>query len=150
MAILMFKFVALAIRQITKPVSRLMFTHAANHPHIRGMYVIVGQRYHFWMARLQGQAKPLSLSEQTAIQVGTETLVEVTVFLVAAAIIGFDSRRSSIKEKHKQAQLESRLQGLEEALERCEEQMQKPSSVVETRLAALQLQLDRMGATKTK
>lgn len=132
----------LLIRTIAKPVSGGIKSYAQNHLKFRAWCINVAQRYHRSEVRLRrglqtrrirpqiddlgGNPEMLVHSEpeirpldpQKAVETGANFLGEVIVFSVASALLVADQLSSRQKEAARRAELEERLQAIEQILER--------------------------------
>lgn len=106
----LFKLVSLAVKQVSKPVAYSLKTAAKQSKFFR-KYVCIwpGQGYHWLETKvkmrlmgLSGPDKVQPLSEQKAVDVGSELLGESLIFGIATVMLVFEYRRGQRKEETKE------------------------------------------------
>ncbi|XP_065919273.1 optic atrophy 3 protein homolog [Dysidea avara] len=104
------KLVYLGVKQISKPIARALQAYARRNEFMR-LYVCSppAQAYHklqvFVRMRLMGSQAPVEvqrLSEDKAVQMGSELLGELMLFAVGAGLISYEYIRSAQKAKEKE------------------------------------------------
>eukprot|EP00906_Rhabdomonas_costata_P015861 RCo022742 len=117
MVVPLFKIAALALKQMTKPVSKNLLVYASDHPGFRKFCARVGNRYNKFTQALQGRKNVRDLGEDAAVSVGTEALTEVCVVIVASVIVLLEVMRQSVKEETKVRALEEKFQNIGKAIQ---------------------------------
>eukprot|EP01012_Entosiphon_sulcatum_P047485 TRINITY_DN6456_c0_g1_i1.p1 TRINITY_DN6456_c0_g1~~TRINITY_DN6456_c0_g1_i1.p1 ORF type:complete len:164 (-),score=26.36 TRINITY_DN6456_c0_g1_i1:31-522(-) len=117
MVVPVIKIFSLAVKQITKPVAKHVIELTKDHPKFRRICVRTGQLHHRVTQFMQGRRKVTKLGEDAAVAVGSEALVELSVFFVGALILAYEVRLSMEKEKRKEAALQARFVALEANVE---------------------------------
>ncbi|XP_034941389.1 putative OPA3-like protein CG13603 [Chelonus insularis] len=136
----------LFLKQVSKPVAKVLVEQAKNHPVFR-TYVIVplAQMYHWaevktkmYVMNLGKPTKVAKLNEQMAIELGANFMGEIIIFTITGGLIIFEVRRSAAKEAKKEAAREAQLikftediQALFEASVQQEKQLKQLTSVIE-------------------
>mmetsp|Transcript_5645 Transcript_5645/g.13717 ORF Transcript_5645/g.13717 Transcript_5645/m.13717 type:complete len:179 (+) Transcript_5645:95-631(+) len=127
MAILPFvKVATVAIKQISKPIAKLVSKYATNHKTFSGGVEWMGQSLHratVWTNRSSlglGKAhRPTPPLEQAkALTAGAEFISESFLFAFAVGITAWEYRTSAAKTAHKEEVLELRLQRAESTIAR--------------------------------
>eukprot|EP00911_Craspedida_sp_UC1_P001338 UC1_evm7s1007 len=138
MALPFAKLAALGIKQVTKPVAKILKREAQDPGVFRDRVVIpIGQTWHFLQVRASRLANRNSrkdvrpLSEAGAVELGAELVGEVFIFGVAAAIVTREYFESAEKSRKKEAAEEARLTGLHTRL-----------ALLEQRLKAVELKAE--------
>jgi len=119
MVVPLVKFLSLAVKQVSKPISVRIVSFARNH-HTFNRYIInTGQWYHNSSQRLMGRRKKdiKLLDEKVALKEGTSLLVETIVFLIAGSIVLFEYSKSGNKEKDKIDKVEECLDKINNVVE---------------------------------
>eukprot|EP00285_Hemiselmis_virescens_P007139 CAMPEP_0173396676 /NCGR_PEP_ID=MMETSP1356-20130122/36203_1 /TAXON_ID=77927 ORGANISM="Hemiselmis virescens, Strain PCC157" /NCGR_SAMPLE_ID=MMETSP1356 /ASSEMBLY_ACC=CAM_ASM_000847 /LENGTH=215 /DNA_ID=CAMNT_0014355761 /DNA_START=269 /DNA_END=913 /DNA_ORIENTATION=+ len=125
----LFKFGALFIRTLSKPVAAAIKKRAVEHENFRSRCAAFAQWWHRMEVRLQVQlmghtARTIRpLGEAEAVKSGAEILGEGVIFSIAAAVMLAENRRAAASDARKKAQIQeefsrqnARLEELEEAV----------------------------------
>jgi chaperonin cofactor prefoldin len=122
MALPLIKVAALIVKSASKPIAKKIKNQAARSPLLH-RYIIAGAR--FWH-RLEGKMQIFvgersktvkELNPQAAIDLGAELISEGFLLSVAIGLLLLENSRSSTKEETKKAELEKRLQAMENQIE---------------------------------
>lgn len=142
----LFKLGALALRQISKPLANHLKVRAKDSHFFRTKVCMPPAQFYHWCevnvkARMLNLGKPkevVRLNEQAAIDLGSELIGEMVMFVIAAAAIVAEYARQSRKfaiekaaEELRWSQIESKLTELETKLELHNEQQQTRLNVLE-------------------
>lgn len=122
------KLGALALRQISKPLANHLKKKAKTSNFVRTKICMPpAQLYHYLevnvKTRLLNLGKPkevVKLNEQAAIELGSDIIGEMLMFVIAAATVVFEYSRQSRKIAAEKENLESRLQEMEAKLVKLE------------------------------
>ncbi|KEP64341.1 UNVERIFIED_CONTAM: optic atrophy 3 protein (opa3) protein [Hammondia hammondi] len=115
------KLFSVAIRQVSKPMASYMQKKAQNSPRFKAICVGIASRYNAveqiiinrFYGRSNKAAPVRKLNETKAIELGATVFGEFVIFGVAAVALGFEYRRSLMKEAAKERELLERLYVLE-------------------------------------
>lgn len=115
------KLGTLALRQISKPLANHLKNRAKNSDFFRNKICIPPAQFYHWCevnvkARLLNLGSPrevAKLNEQAAIDLGSELIGDMFMFVIGAAAIIAEYTRQSRKISDEKAALESRLQQIE-------------------------------------
>uniref|UniRef100_A0A0G4H139 OPA3-like protein n=1 Tax=Chromera velia CCMP2878 TaxID=1169474 RepID=A0A0G4H139_9ALVE len=116
------KLGSLAIKQISKPIGTYVKNQAKNHPSFRRFCAGFAQGYHtfeqrlarvFYDQRSMRNIQVAPLSEERAINLGSEMLAEGIIFGIAGLALALEYRRSGEKENQKEQKLQSTLERLQ-------------------------------------
>lgn len=115
------KLGALALRQISKPLANHLKQKAKTSDFIRRRICMPPAQFYHYLevnvkARLLNLGKPkevVKLNEQAAIELGSDIIGEMVMFVIAAATVVFEYSRQTRKIAIEKANLESRLQQIE-------------------------------------
>ncbi|ESS30302.1 optic atrophy 3 protein (opa3) protein [Toxoplasma gondii GAB2-2007-GAL-DOM2] len=115
------KLFSVAIRQVSKPMASYMQKKAQNSPRFKAICVGIASRYNAveqiiinrFYGRSNKAAPVRKLNETKAIELGATVFGEFVIFGVAAIALGFEYRRSLMKEAAKERELLERLYVLE-------------------------------------
>lgn len=142
------KLGALALRQISKPLANHLKARAKTSDFVRNKICMPPAQFYHYIevnvkSRLLNLGKPkevVKLNEQAAIELGSDILGEMVMFLIAATTVVFEYNRQSRKYAEEKSSMESRLQRIEAAngdsLERSEALQQRLDSL-ESRLESV-------------
>ncbi|CBZ50365.1 agap001401-PA, related [Neospora caninum Liverpool] len=115
------KLFSVAIRQLSKPMASYMQKRAQNSDGFKAVCVGIASRYNGveqlilnrFYGRSNKSAPVRKLNEAKAIQLGATVFGEFVIFGIAAVALGFEYRRSLLKEAAKERELLERLYVLE-------------------------------------
>eukprot|EP00667_Euglena_gracilis_P023316 EG_transcript_26291 len=118
MVVPVFKLLTLALKQISKPVSKNLYVFAQDHPRLSKGCIVLGRGYHRFSAYLQGRRVVGPVCDDVALSMGSEAAVELSAYLVAAVMLVWEFQWSADKEQRKKEAQEARFQALQDQLER--------------------------------
>ena len=131
------KLGGILLRTVTKPIGKSIKVNAKTSPNLKRVCILIGNLQHnlLWRAQLRGisqyQVKPLS--DEQALEYGSEFIGETFIFSIAVAVASFEyhkswtkselkARAAQAKEAEKQrqwthdiARLEMRIEALEKS-----------------------------------
>ena len=127
MGLPLIKLAFLAVKQVAKPVASRIKAHAREAPFFRGTMIALGRKLHFGSVQLERIADGKAalrhvsdLTEQVAVERGTDFLAEAVVYSVSASIVGYEfvmSERKAQAQAAKEAAKEAEVLRLKEANE---------------------------------
>ncbi|XP_044597077.1 optic atrophy 3 protein homolog [Cotesia glomerata] len=141
-----FKLGVLFLKQISKPIAKLLVSQAKNHPVFRTYFIIPPAQFYHWaevkakmyVMNLGKPTKVAKLNEQMAIELGANLMGEVIIFTVAGGCLFFEYNRQSVKEAKKEADRQAQvqkftddIQTLHESSQEQEKQIKYLTTVVE-------------------
>lgn len=140
------KLGALALRQISKPLANHLKTRAKSSHFFRTKVCMPPAQFYHWCevnvkARMLNLGKPkevVKLNEQAAIDLGSELIGEMVMFLIASATILAEYTRQSRKYADEKAALESRWSAMELRVSSLEEKLDTNKTQLENRIDALE------------
>lgn len=140
------KLGALALRQISKPLANHLKTRAKSSHFFRTKVCMPPAQFYHWCevnvkARLLNLGKPkevVKLNEQAAIDLGSELIGEMVMFLIASATILAEYTRQSRKYADEKATLESRWTEMELRVTNLEENLNSNRTQLEQRIDNLE------------
>lgn len=140
------KLGALALRQISKPLANHLKTRAKSSHFFRTKICMPPAQFYHWCevnvkARLLNLGKPkevVKLNEQAAIDLGSELIGEMVMFLIASATVTAEYIRQSRKYADEKEALELRWRQLETKLSDIETKLKLGESNLATRVKALE------------
>jgi|EP00669_Euglena_mutabilis_P001567 hypothetical protein len=118
MVVPVFKLFTLALKSLSKPVSKNLYLFAKDHPRFSRGCIALGRGYHRFSARLQGRRVVGPVCDDVALTMGSEAAVELSAYLVAAAMLTVEFTWSSAKEQAKREKQEARFDDLRGQLEK--------------------------------
>ncbi|KAL7295156.1 hypothetical protein TKK_0011464 [Trichogramma kaykai] len=141
-------------RQLTKPLSKRLVEYASQRPVFRRYFLLApGRLYHRleWSARLLMSPKDVAkqivafklppIKEEDAIELGSQIMIEVVIFLLLVLLMVMDYVRSQIKSARKEQAIQAEIDELEERkasiMRKIEEQLAKQKELRDE-LAALE------------
>ena len=131
------KLGGLLLRTVTKPIGKSIKVNAKTSPNLKRVCILIGNLQHnfMWRIQLRGisqyQVKPLS--DEQAVETGSEFIGEAFIFSIAVAVASFEYHKSWTKSelkaqaaqaeeaekqqqwKHDIARLEMRIEELEKS-----------------------------------
>lgn len=150
MVLPLLKLGTLALRTLSKPVANRLKQQAAHYPSFREFIVSLAQVNHRFTTTLQrriyGHATDVEirpLNEGRAVQVASDLLGEMFIFLVAGAAVIFEVQRSAKSEARKE---ENRKQELE-ALRARDEALSKEVELLKLKIVELEKLAQGRGIT---
>jgi optic atrophy 3 protein len=143
------KFGSLVLKQVSKPVANQLKNAAKNSRLFRRYVCLPTAQFYHWAETTMkmyvlGFGKPVQvapLSEQMAVELGSEILGETIVFSIAAAALIFEYNRSATKTKAKEDKLMERLKSAEDRLMEAQARAEQQ----EIKIQDLRVQLARSG-----
>ncbi|XP_001602569.1 putative OPA3-like protein CG13603 [Nasonia vitripennis] len=104
------KLGVLFIKQISKPLSKIIVNQAKNHPVFRTYFIIPPAQFYHWaevkakmyLMNLGKPTKVAKLNEQMAIELGASLMGEVIIFGVAGGCLVLEYNRQAAKEAKKE------------------------------------------------
>lgn len=140
------KLGALALRQISKPLANHLKTRAKSSHFFRTKVCMPPAQFYHWCevnvkARLLNLGKPkevVKLNEQAAIDLGSELIGEMVMFLIASATILAEYTRQSRKYADEKTALESRWTEMELRVAQLEEKLDTNKTQLEQRIDTLE------------
>ncbi|KAF7418997.1 hypothetical protein HZH68_001650 [Vespula germanica] len=104
------KLGVLFIKQISKPLAKIIVNQAKNHPIFRRYFIIPPAQIYHWaevkgkmyMMNLGKPTKVAKLNENMAIELGASLMGEVIIFGLAGACVMFEYNRQVTKEAKKE------------------------------------------------
>ncbi|XP_015124534.1 optic atrophy 3 protein homolog [Diachasma alloeum] len=112
------KLGVLFMKQISKPLAKVIVTNAKNHPVFRNYFIIPPAQFYHWaevkakmyLMNLGKPTKVAKLNEQMAIELGASLMGEVIIFTVAGGCLILEYNRQVAKEARKEADRQAQLQ----------------------------------------
>lgn len=125
------KLGALALRQISKPLANHLKARAKNSEFFRNKICMPPAQFYHWCevnvkARMLNLGKPkevVKLNEQAAIDLGSELIGEMVMFLIASGTILAEYTRQSRKYAEEKNALEMRWTQIESKVDALEEEL---------------------------
>ncbi|XP_057336815.1 putative OPA3-like protein CG13603 [Microplitis mediator] len=141
-----FKLGVLFLKQISKPLAKLIVEQAKSHPVFRTYFIIPPAQFYHWaevkakmyVMNLGKPSKVAKLNEQMAIELGANLMGEVIIFTVAGGLLVFEYNRQTAKETKREADRQAQIikftediQALYENSQQQEKQIKYLTTVVE-------------------
>ncbi|XP_063977940.1 putative OPA3-like protein CG13603 [Diachasmimorpha longicaudata] len=112
------KLGVLFMKQISKPLAKIIVTNAKNHPVFRNYFIIPPAQFYHWaevkakmyLMNLGKPTKVAKLNEQMAIELGASLMGEVIIFTVAGGCLILEYNRQVAKEARREADRQAQLQ----------------------------------------
>ncbi|XP_011312963.1 optic atrophy 3 protein homolog [Fopius arisanus] len=112
------KLGVLFMKQISKPLAKVIVTNAKNHPVFRNYFIIPPAQFYHWaevkakmyLMNLGKPTKVAKLNEQMAIELGASLMGEVIIFTVAGGCLILEYNRQVAKEARKEGDRQAQLQ----------------------------------------
>ncbi|XP_043506036.1 optic atrophy 3 protein homolog [Polistes fuscatus] len=119
------KLGVLLIKQISKPLAKLIVNQAKNHPVFRTYFIIPPAQFYHW-AEVKGKmyvmnlgkpTKVAKLNETMAIELGSNLMGEVIIFSLAGGCLIFEYNRQVAKEVKKEEARNAQIQEFKDNIE---------------------------------
>ncbi|KAK0164095.1 hypothetical protein PV328_002759 [Microctonus aethiopoides] len=112
------KLGVLFLKQISKPLAKMLVSQAKNHPVFRTYFIIPPAQFYHWaevkakmyVMNLGKPTKVAKLNEQMAIELGANLMGEVIIFSVAGGCLILEYNRQSAKEAKKEAARQAQIE----------------------------------------
>ncbi|XP_043271677.1 putative OPA3-like protein CG13603 [Venturia canescens] len=112
------KLGVLFIKQISKPLAKMLVTQAKNHAVFRTYFIIPPAQFYHWaevktkmyIMNLGKPTKVAKLNEQMAIELGASLMGEVIIFSVAGGCLILEYNRQVAKETKKEEARQAQIQ----------------------------------------
>ncbi|KAH9606531.1 hypothetical protein KSS87_000518 [Heliosperma pusillum] len=121
MVLPLFKLGTLALRTLSKPIANRLKKQAGFHPKFRGFIISIAQGNHRFTTTLQrriyNRAENVEirpLNEEKAVQVASDLIGEMFIFLVAGALVIFEVQRNAKSEAKKEEKRKQELESLKQ------------------------------------
>ncbi|KAI4504699.1 hypothetical protein M0802_000249 [Mischocyttarus mexicanus] len=119
------KLGVLLIKQISKPLAKLIVNQAKNHPVFRTYFIIPPAQFYHWaevkgkmyMMNLGKPTKVAKLNEAMAIELGSNLMGEVIIFSLAGGCLIFEYNRQVAKEIKKEEARAAQIQEFKDNIE---------------------------------
>ncbi|XP_015176344.1 PREDICTED: optic atrophy 3 protein homolog [Polistes dominula] len=119
------KLGVLLIKQISKPLAKLIVNQAKNHPVFRTYFIIPPAQFYHWaevkgkmyMMNLGKPTKVAKLNEAMAIELGSNLMGEVIIFSLAGGCLIFEYNRQVAKEIKKEEARNAQIQEFKNNIE---------------------------------
>ncbi|KAI4490863.1 PREDICTED: optic atrophy 3 protein homolog [Polistes canadensis] len=119
------KLGVLLIKQISKPLAKLIVNQAKNHPVFRTYFIIPPAQFYHWaevkgkmyMMNLGKPTKVAKLNETMAIELGSNLMGEVIIFSLAGGCLIFEYNRQVAKEAKREEARNAQIQEFKNNIE---------------------------------
>lgn len=148
----LFKLGALALRQISKPLANHLKIRAKDSHFFRTKICMPPAQFYHWCevnvkSRMLNLGKPKEvarLNEQAAIDLGSELIGEMVMFVIAAAAIVAEYTRQSRKFAVEKATEDLRWSQMESKLQELESKLDSNNTKQEVRLDTIEKKLEKI------